>query len=155
MLPGYCLIFDLCPVRGLSQFRAFHFLLRPLPQIPPQYLPYGILGYFIDERNASSQLFVRRHLCSHVPLHLVRRDLAPCFANHIRPGQIPRSRIRQANDSCLFDLWMTAEKAFELRWCNLKAFVLEEFLQLPSADVHAVQLKQTSTERQTFLRSTT
>jgi hypothetical protein len=115
----------------ISQFRlATDFLLRPLPQLPPQHFPNRTLRDFFNECNTASQLLVVRQPLFHKLLDLVFAQ-TPTFHGH-DVGTWPVSgRIVgswDANDRGFFDAGVCEEQVFELGWCDLEAFVFEEFL---------------------------
>jgi hypothetical protein len=117
---------------AISQFRpTTNLLLRPLPQLPPQHFPNRALRDFLNERNAASQLLVVCQSLFHKLLDLVFAQ-TPTFHRHYVGtwpvgGRVVRSW--DANDRGFFDAGVCEEQVFELGWCDLEAFVFEEFLK--------------------------
>jgi hypothetical protein len=116
---------------AISQFRpTTDFLLRPLPQLPPQHFSNSTLRDFFNECNTASQLLVVCQSLFHKLLDFVLAQ-TPTFHGHYVgtwpvSGRIVRSW--DANDSGFFDPGVCEEQVFELGWCDLEAFVFEEFL---------------------------
>ena len=55
-------------------------LLRPVPQLPPQELPYCILWYLIHKHHSTSELLVRRQTIRNPLLDLFLADVSISLA---------------------------------------------------------------------------
>ena len=110
--------------------RAANLLFSPLSKFAPQHLAICALGDLVNERDATSQLFVVRQSLFHEQLHFFLAQFPLLNRHDIRARPICRGVVgsRHANHGRFFDARVREEEVLELGGRDLQTFVFEELL---------------------------